>query len=51
MKIAITNIVKNEFGSKGIEELSIYELINVRGGNTEDKSSSKEKDVYDTRDT
>jgi hypothetical protein len=34
---------------EGFLELSISELNYVRGGFSEDRGSSKEKDVYDTR--
>jgi hypothetical protein len=51
MKMTITNITKNEFGLKGIEELLISELTHIRGGNSGDNNKTKETDVYDTRDT
>ena len=34
---------------KALEKLSIEELINVKGGNSADRTKTKETDVYDTR--
>jgi hypothetical protein len=36
---------------KGFELLTITELNLLRGGISEDKGTSKEKDIYDTRET
>lgn len=40
---------KNIMFLNGIEILNNTELHTIRGGNTEDKSKTKETDVYDTR--
>jgi hypothetical protein len=37
--------------NKGLEILSPEELHQITGGFSEDKTTTKEKDVYDTRET
>ena len=49
MKNNLVNILSNRLYPEGYERLTISELYNVRGGNSEDKSTSKESDVYDKR--
>ena len=51
MKNIFNNIEINKSSLKGIEELSITELLKIRGGNSDDKTKTKETDIYDTRDT
>ncbi len=38
-------------GINGIEELNYSEMYRIRGGYAEEKTKTKEIDVYDTRET
>lgn len=46
----INNNVKNTASTfNGIEILNIFEMLNIRGGDTRDKLKTRDIDVYDTR--
>ena len=49
MKTIDNNVKKTNSTFNGIEILNSFEMLNIRGGNTDDKLKTKEIDVYDTR--
>jgi hypothetical protein len=49
MKDIVKNIGLKSNLTEGFEKLSLSELNNIRGGNSEERGSSKETDVYDKR--
>jgi hypothetical protein len=36
---------------QGFEELTVSEMFKIRGGGTDDKSKTKDIDIYDTRES
>ena len=49
MKTIDNNVKKTNSTFNGIEILNSFEMLNIRGGNTDGKLKTKEIDVYDTR--
>ena len=51
MKKSMENKTKiNILKADGYEMLTLDELHSIRGGNSNDKTQTKEKDIYDRRD-